>query len=68
MLANAKEKSEEGAIPLSLNSKESAKNRESTREPDKDLPISIPFQVRQGLHKKGSIIMPFLISKESQHA
>jgi len=52
IFANAKEKGEEEIIPLSWNSKCTVKNRQSTKEPKKDLPILVSFQVCQGSHKE----------------
>ena len=52
ILGHAKEKSEEGAIPSSSNSKGTAKNKESTKESRRNLPILVSFQVHQGHHKE----------------
>ena len=50
--ANAKEKGEEEVIPVSSNSKGIIENKQSTKEPKKDLPVPVPFQVREGSHKE----------------
>jgi len=52
ILASFKEKGEEEVIPSTLNSKGTAENKQSTKESNKDLPIPIPFQVRQESHKE----------------
>ena len=49
---NAKEKGEGEAIPSSANCKGTAENKQPTKESEKDLPVPIPFQVRQGSHKE----------------
>jgi len=43
-MANAKEKSD--TISSSSNSEGTTRNKQSTKEPKKDLPIPVPFQVR----------------------
>ena len=49
---NAKGKSEEEALPSNSNSKDATKDKELIKEPKKDHPISVPFQVHQGYHKE----------------
>ena len=49
-LGSAKEQDKKEAIPSSSNSKSNVKTE--SKGPKKDLPIPIPFQVRQGSHKE----------------
>ena len=52
ILANARKKGEEEVTPSSSNTKGTDENRQSTKVSKKDLPIPVPFHVRQGPYKE----------------
>jgi len=49
---NAREQNGKVALSSSSNSKGVTKDKHLTKDPRKDLPIPIPFQVHQGSHKE----------------
>jgi len=49
---NAKEQKGKEALSSSSNSKSVTRDKELTKDPKKDLPIPVPFQVHQGSHKE----------------